>query len=104
VTRQAVHGVEVVEARLDGPGRLEAELVADLDARHRRQVLRHRNVHLAARVERHEQHAARGQPLPPELGEAEAGRHRIAVVEGPGDHGPGPISHDPAAQCQVSGP
>ena len=69
------------------PRRDERELVADLDGRDRVEILGDRDVRLAARIERDEQEAARGQALLAQLLEAEDDRRRVPImVDARGEH------------------
>src|SRR5436190_15736 len=71
-----------------GERRYQGQLVADPDALDRVEVLGHDDVGLAARVERDEQQAPRGQPLLAQVLEPEDDRRRLPVVVDAGrEHG-----------------
>src|ERR1051325_3457262 len=78
IAGQPVDRVEVEVAALER--RHQGQLVADADALDRVEVLGHDDVGLAARIDRDEQQAARGQPLLAQLLEPEDDRGRLPVV------------------------
>ena len=71
-------GIEMEVAALER--RDEAQLVADADVDHCIQIFWHRDVGLAARIERDKQQAARRQPLFSQLLESEDDRGGVSIV------------------------